>query len=475
MPQGWDPASGTFPRAPKNLQVFSTYLKGSYDLRWDHPTLMPENFGWTILGVNIYRSDVSDRGPFYKINQYPIGSTFYRDQTEFIRVSKEVIAPQQWLFNGNAPNNKKHVFRTRCPIVKNGVVGSNMSPTFGDSPTDVIVTVDGIPTEVEWVFGKTGEVSIVNLPTIDWATEKYVEAQIPQTNSTVEISYWSYRNFIRSGLDTKIHYRVTTLGIDANNPSKMIETPLNYAEPRSSIEVESLDYIWREAVRRNNWILEQGGERVKVFIRKQSGVPCPCVEIERRHLEQSKQPDSMCLKCFGTGFVGGYEGPWPLLIAPDEAERRISQTVYGRRKEHTYEVWTGPSPMLSQRDFLVKQTNERYSLGPIRRPSNRGNVLQQHFQIGYLDEQDLRYQVLIKDPQDLTYPETRYVSGPYALAYPTKANHPGYPAYRDSDADRDPPFDTSTDTTYPQRTEKGKIGDEREVRGRSPVWENQNY
>ncbi|MEL7339736.1 MAG: Hint domain-containing protein, partial [Bacteroidota bacterium] len=121
--------------------------------------------------------------------------------------------------------------------------------------------------------------------------------------------------------------------------------------------------------------------------------------------------------CFGTGYVGGYEGPYDMIIVPDDAERRISQLMTGRRLEHSYEVWTGASPLLTQRDFIVKQTNERYSVGGVRRPSARGNVMQQHFTIAYLDEQDIRYQVCVNDPAALPWPETRHANVP-PLAYP---------------------------------------------------------
>ena len=74
------------------------------------------------------------------------------------------------------------------------------------------------------------------------------------------------------------------------------------------------------------------------------------------------------MECYGTGFVGGYEGPIDIIIAPDDADRRVTQTPNGRRLEHQYEVWIGPTPMLSQRDFIVKQESEfvagdRWTLG----------------------------------------------------------------------------------------------------------------
>jgi hypothetical protein len=227
-----------------------------------------------------------------------------------------------------------------------------------------------------------------------------------------------------------------------------------------NIAVETLDYIWREAMRRNNWILEQGGERVKAFIKKMSGVPCTCL-LDERTLEFSHQPRNTCPTCLGTGFVGAYEGPFDLIVCPDDAERRISQQPTGRRMEHTYEVWTGASPLLTQRDFLVKQTNERYSVGPVRRPSNRGNVLQQHFNIAYLDEGDIRYKMPLVGYSELPWPQTRQERDP-DVPFPVVGT-----TYE--------PRQEGVYSGQPMETEKSNIPDSREQRGRTPAWVNQNY
>jgi hypothetical protein len=125
--------------------------------------------------------------------------------------------------------------------------------------------------------------------------------------------------------------------------------------------------------------------------------------------------------------------------------------MYGQRLEHTYEVWMGPSPVVTQRDFIVKQTGERYSIGAVRRPSNRGNLLQQHFQIGYIDEQDIRYRVPVDGTDLLVYPQTRYT------------------------ANTEVPYPVGADTRTPVITEKSNIPGNREERGRTGTHENITY
>lgn len=459
---GWAPGPTEQPIPPPNGQVISPFFQGVLDIRWDNPAILARNAAFVVIGVNVYRSDVSERGPYFRLNEFPVGGTFFRDRTENVQVVKELVDwNKAWVTKGDAPNSRRWTFRTTQPIVKRIAQAPYQTPTMANSPKDVTLYFNGVETPVHEVFGPSGEVTLINQNTFNLITEKWDGVAIPTADSTVEITYWANRNQVRSGLDARLYYRLSTVVQDATTPSGYRETALDYCPPLTLSAVETMDYIWREAVRRNSWILQQGGERVKAFIRKQSGVICTCGKDDRT-AEFDKQPSNRCMTCLGTGFVGGYEGPYDIIIAPDDAERRISQVAQGRRKEHTYEVWTGPTPLLTQRDFICKQTNERYSVGPVRRPSNRGNLLQQHFNIGYLDEGDIRYQVPIDGVELMTWPQTRYPK-PYFTPMPVDGALPDQPQYP-----------TGPDAQIPMETNKPTVPAETQQRGRSPVWENQN-
>lgn len=468
MSAGWEAGPADSPLVPPNLQVLSGYRVGVIDIRWDNPSILAGNAPFTVVGVNVYRSDVSDKGPYFRINDTPIGGQFYRDSTTHEWVAKEVIPwATGWLNKGDAPNDRRWRLKTARPIVKAEDAPPYDMPTYANAPTDVIVYLNGNRVQVDEVFGRTGEIVLVNLPDFNVITEKVDENfGLPTASDTVEVSYYAIKNKVWSGLDKHIFYRVTTVVLDPSAPSGLKESPLGYCQPVSSYTIETLDYIWREAIRRNQWILQQGGERVKVFIRKTMGTPCSC-RLEARTREWSKQPSNRCLTCYGTGFVGGYEGPYDLIIAPDDWERRISQGPNGRRKEHTGEVFMGPSPLMTMRDFIVKQTNERYSVGPVRRPTNRGNILQQHFNIGYLDEGDIRYQVPVDGTTALAWP---------AEPSPTRDSLVEAPQRPVDGALTGPtPWSVGPRNTHPMETEKDNTPDELEQRGRTRVWENQNY
>lgn len=461
MSAGWE-TPGAVPLPPKNTQVVSPFQRGMLDLRWEDPSLLAKNSAFVVVGVNIYRSEASDRGPFRRINEFPVGGTFYRDRTDYERIVNEsVLWGSSWIFKGDKPNSRQWTFKTRLPIVKKFDSAPFQEPTWGNAPTDVQLFVDGVEVPVHDVFGRTGEITLVNAPGYNVVTEANQPAALPDENTVVTVSYYTPRNHVRSGLETNIWYRFATVALDSTTPSGYVETPLDWCEPRSVIEVESLDYIWREAMRRNAWILQQGGERAKVFIRKSAGIHCSC-GLDERTLEWSKQPSSRCLLCFGTGFLGGYEGPYEVIIVPDDGERKISQLLQGRRKEHTYEVWTSPSPLLTQRDFIVKQTNERYSIGAVRRPSHRGNLLQQHFNIAYLDEGDIRYRVPIDGTTDLAWPQTRGQQAPRTFS----------PRPVDGALEGTPQWPEGSDNTHPMLTDKVTVPEELQQRGRTRVWEN---
>jgi hypothetical protein len=428
---------------PLNLFLTSGYQPGIFDLTWDNPAILALNSPFRILGVNIYRSFDSEFGPFHRLTDTLACATFWRDRTDNELVIDEDVSNQFILrgeCSGSGSSVPRWVFKTlHSPIVRGGsqAVVSNL-------PHDVWVTIDGVTVRPLRVDGFSGEVEINPFIYADVKTQKLDPSLVPGPNSVVTCTYRRNRSLLKTDLEQRVFYRVTTVGVPLKcdlsriRCEDLIETPIEHAVATNSMEIEKLDYIWREAVRRNRWILEQGGERVKLFIRKQVGIPCLCIQAEHY-----KQPQNDCYRCYSSGIIGGFEGPYDALIAPDDAERRISQKDTGRSVEHAYEVWTGPAPLLSQRDFLVKINGIRYSIGAVRFPTNRGMVLQQHFNIGHLDENDIRYQVPVGDP--IKYPAVQFApSGP------------------EQEAEAKP-------------TEKPNIPDERELRGRTKVWENIEY
>lgn len=429
-----------WPASPLNVFLTSGYKPGVWDIRWENPAELAINSRFAIIGVNLYRSFDSEYGPYYRINGWPIGSTFWRDVTTNELVVNEDVSDKFLSFGvpSSGQRRLRYVFHTDFPIVK-----AQSQNIFETSPYEIWVYVDGVQAMVSRVFGRTGEVELDTSVFAEVGTQQAIPPVLPKPGSKVTCTYRRNLQFVRTDLAQRVFYRVTTVAapVDPECPcdyGPVVETPLEYSTQASSAELEKLDYIWREAIRRNRWILDQGGERVKVFLRKAVGPLCPCIPATYHH----KQPVSDCVICFGQGIVGGFEGPFDILVAPDDAERRISQKESGRTVEHAYEVFTGPSPLITMRDFIVKANGERFSIGPVRMPTNRGMVLQQHFTIARIDEKDIRGKVPVDDP--------------YGRANMVRKVGPERP---------EPTIET----------EKPGIPDERELRGRTVAWEDISY
>lgn len=424
------------PLPPLNLNVLWSYGTGApaLDLYWEDPSQLDQNEHFDIVGVNVYRSYDSEYGPYHRLNDAPIGSTFWRDQTELQFVSGEDVSDD---FVSRGDEGAKWIFEVEnSPIVK---PGTNAVPT--NDPDDVTVTIDGTDIRPARVHGRSGTVELATADQIDLEANNTIPPELPRPDSVVTCDYWYRDNFVTRESDQRIFYLVTTVA-RREWDNELRETPAKWCEPKSVMDKENLDYIWTEAIRRNRWILEQGGERVKVFVRKHVGEPCECTNA---NLHRQGRQD--CMVCFNTGIKGGYEGPWDILVAPPDSTRTIEWGERGTHEEQTDSVWTGPAPRLSQRDFIVKLNGDRFSVGGVHLPTNRGVVLQQHFDIGIMDRNDIRQEVPVTGTSELAFPETRIQKYD------------------------DPPDEVE----HPQITEKEEVPDGIEERGRTPTWESIQY
>jgi hypothetical protein len=412
---------GDYPLPPLNILCSSGFERHVTDLRWTSPSEIPTNTKFDIVGVNIYRSFDSEFGPFFRLNTLPIGTDFYRDRL-LIRVSMNESVTGRFIARGESDPDGRWIFKTQFKPI---IIDQTTAPPPNHTNLNVFVTVNGIPAFVESINAKMGEVELRRQVTFDVASQIQTPAVLPLNPTDIVLATYRYylEREIPSELDQKTFYRVTTLAIDRNT-GNMLETPLPKAAMANNRQVEQLDYIWREAIRRNRWMLDQGGERVKLFKQKLVGPRCGCYDYSR------KQPSAICLECFGTGVLGGYDGSYDIIIAPEDGERSISQGNRGRTVQHPYDTWTGPSPLLTQRDFFVKLNGDRYGIGPVRMPSSRGMLLQQFFSTSHLDTADIRYKVPVMQTELIVAPQTRFIVPGEGHATPMMTNRDSIPSER---------------------------------------------
>ena len=424
LPYRWnDDTPLSLPLGPKNVHATSPFLIGVIDIRWDNPAIYAEHNALTVLGVNVYKSYDTPEGPYTRINDAPVGALYYRDQTREIFVdSEDPVSGGRFIAGTNATADWIiHTYNR--PLVIPGTNGLQ-----ANHPKHVRVDIrptslDSFQTVMAFkVIGDTGEVFLNNKRTYNHITNKLDEPVLPNLSygGEVRVSYSYINNWIQTDINRKIYYKATTVAIDPVS-GDLIETPLNEVEAVSLYDMERIDWIWAEAIRRNRWILEQGGERVKVFIRKWSGERCVCWD------ESYRISKNDCTFCYGTGYVGGYEGPYDIIVAPPETEKTVQLMDMGLHVNYDWNSWTGPCPLLNDRDFMVRQNNDRYSVAHVNPQGSRGAIYQQHFVMAPLDQRDIRYKVPISG--GLTVPSSwnAYRTPKPSDASPTIPEKPGIP------------------------------------------------
>lgn len=384
---------GGAPKAPINVFVIPPYKNGALDIVWDNPALLPENTAFAIQGVNIYRSFDSENGSFSLLNASPLGVGLYRDETTNTLVPDEVVTNLDRGTNAQTEWRFKTKF---SPIVRNGVADGLGTVTEGQLATyrDVIVKVDNgdgnglLEVPIFKITPLTGEIVLISQPILEPGTDRFLPPRLPTlAPGSLTISYYINTNRVRTSLNNKIFYKVTTVGVTSSG--ELVESDISFVKATHMYEQERTDWTWKEGIRRNRWILEQGGERVKVLVRKWNGTACDSFS----DVHQNSPND--CPVCYGTNFVGGYEGPFDLIVAPPDSEKNVELTEIGLRVNYNWETWTGPSPLLNKRDIIIRPSGERFTVGAVKYIGSRGAIYQQMFPLQQLDSSDFIYSVPI--------------------------------------------------------------------------------
>jgi hypothetical protein len=419
-----DDTPPSLPLAPRNVNVTSPYLIGIIDVRWDNPATYAENNSLYVLGVNVYKSYDSPEGPYTKLNTIPIGIPYYRDQTTEQYVTEDPVQGGR-LIPGTTANGLWVAKTYNTPIVipgSNGTIANN--PTYvrvdiKKTAADQFITVPAFR-----VVGEDGEIFLISSKIYNNKTNRLDDPILPDLSKggEIRISYTYVNNLIQTDIFRKIYYKVSTVAYKTGCTDVTMETPLEQVEAFSPYDIEKIDWIWAEAIRRNRWILEEGGERVKLFVRKWSGIRCTCWDEQYR---QGKEDDTVCK---GTFYVGGYEGPIDIIVAPPETDKIVNLGDVGLRVNYNWSTWTGPYPLLTSRDFIVRQNNDRFSVDHINAQGSRGAIYQQHFELAQLPQHDVRYTVPITGGETSVPPSWNAYRGPRPTdASPVINDKPGIP------------------------------------------------
>jgi hypothetical protein len=371
------------PQAVSSLLILNSSFVGSRDLWWvDSPS--------ATKGYNIYRAfDQPDQ--WAKINgDIPWQGHFYRDATV---LTQKTYTVQQADFVEQGELGK---WGFKLPEVAYSSLIQGR-PIVATSPDDVTVLLDGKPYRPVMVVGLDQTVWMQMDNTVAPAADARPfiggDAAVALVNNgdvgkadysgvQWEVRYNALTNFVDIYTTlTRTFYTVVPVGDRGE-----VHTPGALGTPVvNSQEVDRMDYMQREMVRRNAWLFEQVGEPAYIMFRKTRGVSCGCKGTGLG------QPRTGCPSCFEIGFVGGYYGPYDILfIDPDQAATRELDEG-GVKVTRAARSYLTNTPIVQDGDLIIRRNGERLVISEVVYKSPRGVILQQDFNVTLLNKGDTRY------------------------------------------------------------------------------------
>ena len=142
--------------------------------------------------------------------------------------------------------------------------------------------------------------------------------------------------------------------VDCRAPEDDDWQPSAYAVYRS----DDPDVYTDEIIRRHHMLLEHSrAPECSIFTRRLYGTRCQCWNALRKESNGSR-----CPICYGTGWVGGYFGPYRerVSFSMSRAQRRMLSRASDGVADGTTECWTVNYPALTPGDLIVTPFNDRY-------------------------------------------------------------------------------------------------------------------
>jgi hypothetical protein len=187
--------------------------------------------------------------------------------------------------------------------------------------------------------------------------------QINCFRDPVSVSYWE-----------SFYYKVVPLVEDKKIKLDEVE-PISFLKNTPFGFNTRAKYIYKEIIRRNNWLRKQVGEDCLIYLRKRVGEKCPVCYSE----ESQRATNPRCSRCFGTGIDGGYV-KIKVRLGYEPAERRLTQTEWGLEVVETPRFFIADYPYISDWDILLRRDGSRWQIAgviPIRIGENY--LVQQEF------------------------------------------------------------------------------------------------
>jgi len=374
----------------RGLLILNSAYDGSRDLWWP---LVSE----ARAGYNIYRAYDAPYN-WVKLNQTgPVPGHFFRDQTR-LKLNEYEVQASDWL-DQNGILGPRMFKIPEIPVSKleRGRVVYQSTPddvmiqvTYQDGTTQLVRSgsVSALDQTVTLPIGLTVAPSdSVNAgdSTAAWPVIDYANAV------SFTAIYHTVENFIDIAANmTRTYYAVVPVG----DRGELHPPGAPNTEVVSTLQIDRMDYMQQEMVRRNQYIFEQAGEPAYLMFRRRCGERCGCTAND------TNQPRTNCPACFETGIVGGYYGPYDFLfIDPDMGLLRTLDEG-GIKVERPSRSYLGPTPIVQDGDMIIRRNGERLVISNVTYKMPRGVILQQDFDVELLPGGDTRYLIPIASPNE---------------------------------------------------------------------------
>lgn len=377
-----------------NLLIIDSGLVGSHDLWWADSVDAK-------LGYNIYRA-YDHPSNWQKLNATPWLGHFYRDMTTLTQVTY-TVQPQDFIEKGVGTGQ----WVIRLPDAPYSTVTSGRV-NVSNSPDDVTVTVsvsgqisvDGRalrPTQVNG-FDRTVTMLVDNTlnepgAVSDTALVSTDNVSIADYNGikTWQVTYNKLTNYvdIYAALN-RTYYTVVPVG----DKGELHAPGAKGTSVKNTQEVDQIDWVFEEMVRRNQYLFGTTGEAAFCMFRMWRGEKCGCTF-------GSEQPKTGCPVCYETGYVGGYIGPYDFLFVPPDSAITRELNEGGIKTTRTSRSYLTRTPILQNGDLILRANGDIMVVSDVVYKMPRGIILQQDFTVQLLPPGDTRYLIRGKNAMNL--------------------------------------------------------------------------
>jgi hypothetical protein len=367
-----------------NLLLIDSGLVGSHDLWWT-------DVSEATKGYSVYRA-FDHPSNWVRIATNWRGH-FYRDMTTLLQITYDV-QPQDFIEKGEVGQ-----WVIRLPEVPYATVRSGRV-TVSNSPDDVTVIADGVsfrPASVNG-FDRTVTMLVDNRLALggavsDTALVHTDDVSVANYNGvqTWQVVFNKLTNFVDIYTSfNRTYYTVVPVG----DKGELHKPGEEGTVIKNTQEVDAIDWVFEEMVRRNQYLFATTGEPAFIMFRMWRGEECGCVF-------GSHQAKTGCPVCYETGFVGGYIGPYDFLfVPPDSAISRILDEG-GIKTTRTSRSYMTRTPIIQNGDLVIRANGDIMAISDVVYKMPRGVIVQQDFTVELLPPGDTRYLIRGKNSWNL--------------------------------------------------------------------------